>query len=114
MARLDTGGWADLGEGEGKNSAKQSQKQQQQVNFCVGHARDSGGMMMACSLLSDVGHQKLKHTTISHQNGNQPPKQRPSDGSGHYHLLNLGLELNSMRLSTHLIGRSPMVLTLNR
>ncbi len=75
----------DLGGRGDKLAAQQSQEQQQQGTFCVGHARGGGGMMIACPLLSDDGHQKLKHTTISHQNGNQPPKWRPSDGSERYH-----------------------------
>jgi hypothetical protein len=51
----------------------------------MGCARGGRGMMIACPLMSDDGHQKLIHTKISHHNGNQPPKQKPGDGSGRYH-----------------------------
>jgi hypothetical protein len=42
-------------------------------------------MIIACPLLSDDGYQKLKLTPIIHQNGNQPPKWRPSDGGERCH-----------------------------
>ncbi len=38
--------------------------------------------MITCPLLSDDGQQKLKHTTIGHQNSNRPPKWRVTVFSG--------------------------------
>ncbi len=82
---MDAEGRADLGRRGGKHSSPTIAGATTKENFFMGCARGRRGMMIACPLLSDDGHLKLKHTTISHQSSNQPPNWRPSESSQCYH-----------------------------